>query len=95
MKAAEDIRPVSYLKARTAHLLDQVNDTRRPVIITQSGTARAILQDPESYEQTRRAIGILKLLVQGEEDVRTGRTSRQQDVFERLERKFAKRRAEA
>jgi prevent-host-death family protein len=92
MKAAEDIRPVSYLKARAAALLDQVNDTRRPVIITQSGTARAVLQDPETYEQMRAAIGMLKLLVQGEEDARAGRVRKQGDVFARLQRRLARKR---
>ena len=88
MKINEDIRPVTYLKARAADLLAQVNETHRPVIITQNGEARAVLQDPESYEKMRAAIGLLKIMAQGEEDVRNGRTSGQEQVFARLERKL-------
>lgn len=88
MKINEDIRPVTYLKSRAADLLAQVNETHRPVIITQNGEARAVLQDPESYEKMRAAIGLLKLMAQGEEDVRNGRTSEQEEVFARLERKL-------
>lgn len=88
MKINEDIRPVTYLKSRAADLLAQVNETHRPVIITQNGEARAVLQDPESYEKMRAAIGLLKLMAQGEEDVRNGRTSGQEEVFARLERKL-------
>jgi lactate dehydrogenase-like 2-hydroxyacid dehydrogenase len=36
----------------------------------------------------RAAIGLLKLMVQGEEDVRNGRVSGQEEVFARLERKL-------
>lgn len=88
MKIDEDIRPVTYLKSRAADLLAQVNETHRPVIITQNGEARAVLQDPESYEKMRAAIGLLKLVAQGEEDLRSGRTSGQDEVFARLEKKL-------
>jgi prevent-host-death family protein len=74
MKLKEDVRPVTYLKSSAAELLEQINTTHRPVIITQNGTARAVLQDPESYEKMRRAIGLLKLIAQGEADVQAGQT---------------------
>jgi prevent-host-death family protein len=88
MKINEDIRPVTYLKSRAADLLAQVNETHRPVIITQNGEARAVLQDPESYEKMRAAIGLLKIMAQGEEDLRNGLASGQEEVFARLERKL-------
>ncbi len=68
MNIQSDIKSVSYLKSRAADILKQINETRRPVIITQNGEPRAVLQDPESFENMRNAIGILKLLSQGEDD---------------------------
>ncbi|MBI5100384.1 MAG: type II toxin-antitoxin system Phd/YefM family antitoxin [Nitrospirae bacterium] len=85
MKIKEDIRPVTYLKARAADLLEQINATHRPVIITQNGEARGVLQDPESYERMRTAIGLLKLMAQGEEDVSQGRVIGQDELFRKLE----------
>ena len=84
MNIKEDIRPVTYLKSRAADLLAQINQTRRPVIITQNGEPRAVLQDPESYERMRRAIGMLKLIPQGEADVRSGKTRPQKLFFSQL-----------
>ena len=84
MKLQEDIRPVTYLKSKAADLLEQINVTHRAVIITQNGEARAVLQDPASYEQMRRAIGLLKLVAQGETDVQAGRTVAADEVFTRL-----------
>jgi len=43
------------------------------------------LQDPKSYENMRNAIGILKLLSQGEADIRTGQTKSQENVFNEIE----------
>ena len=87
----EDIRPVTYLKARAADLLDQLNKTHRPVVITQNGEARAVIQDPESYERTKAAVGLMKLLVQGEEAVRLGKTYNQDELFQRLTGRLMRR----
>lgn len=91
MSLKEDIRPVTYLKSRAAELLAQVNRTQRPVIITQNGEPRGVLQDPESYERIRRALGMLKLLAQGEDDIRTGRVSPQPAVFAAVKEELTKR----
>lgn len=88
MKTSSDIKPVSYLKSHAADMLNQVNETRRPVVITQNGTPRAVLQDPDSYDRMRNAIGILKLISQGEEDIKHGRTKAQEDVFKDIEKLF-------
>lgn len=85
MNIMDDIKPVTYLKSRAADLLNQINETHRPVIITQNGEPRAVLQDPESYENMRNAIGILKLISQGETDVRNGRTKPQENMFNEIE----------
>jgi prevent-host-death family protein len=86
MKISTDIKPVSYLKSRAKDILDQVNETHRPIVITQNGEPKAVLQDTESYENMRNAIGILKLISLGEEDIRKGRSKSQNDVFTGLEK---------
>jgi len=88
MSLEQDIRPVTYLKSRAADLLKQVNETHRPVIITQNGEVRAVLQDPQSYESMRTALGLLKLISQGEEDVREGKVKPQNEVFSEIEKRL-------
>jgi prevent-host-death family protein len=85
MNISQDIKPVTYLKSRTADLLKQINETHRPVIITQNGEPKAVLQDPKSYENMRNAIGILKLIAQGEDEIRSRNSRSQQEVFENIE----------
>ena len=84
MSITKDIKPVTYLKSRSADLLKQINETHRPVIITQNGEPRAVIQDPESYEKMRNAIGLMKLLAQGEADVQAGRMTDADTLFSRL-----------
>jgi prevent-host-death family protein len=90
MNITNDIRPVTYLKSRAADLLKQINDTHRPVIITQNGEPKAVLQDPESFENMRNAIGILKLISMGEEDIKNGNILEQETVFKNIEEKLKK-----
>jgi prevent-host-death family protein len=85
MNILQDIKPVTYLKSKAADLLKQINETHRPVIITQNGEPEAILQDPKSYENMRNAIGILKLISQSEDEIRSGNSGSQQEVFENIE----------
>ena len=84
MSLRNDIRPVTYLKSKASDLLNQINETHRPVVITQNGEPRGVLQDPKSYEDMRYALGLMKLISQGEEDIRQGKVSSQADVFARL-----------
>ena len=85
MNISRDIKPVTYLKSRTADLLKEINDTHRPVIITQNGEPKAVLQDPKSYENMRNAIGILKLISQGEEEIRAEKSKPQAEIFGNIE----------
>ncbi len=85
MNFSRDIKPVTYLKARASDLLRQINETHRPVVITQNGEPRAVLQDPESYENMRNAIGLLKLISLGEEDIKDGKSKSQEEVFTNIE----------
>lgn len=86
MDSKRDIRPISYVKAHAPEVLHQVQETRRPLYITQNGEAKAVLLDTDSYEKMTKAIGLLKLLTQGEGDIIEGRTQSQEEFFAEMER---------
>jgi prevent-host-death family protein len=90
MNISSDIKPISFLKSHAADILKHINETHRPIVITQNGEPRAVLQDPESYDNMRKAIGLLKLISQGEEDIKQGKTKSQEDVFRGIENILAK-----
>ena len=92
MNIKHDIRPISFVKANAANLLEQVNKTHRPVIITQNGEAKAVLMDTESYDSMQNAIGILKLISMGEKDVKEGKIAEQNSFFANVENTILKKR---
>jgi prevent-host-death family protein len=91
MNITKDIRPITYLKSKAPDLLKQINQTHRPVVITQNGEPRAVLQDPDSYQNMRNAIGLLKLISQGEEDIKNGKSTSQEEVFAGIDRMLKER----
>ena len=85
MEIVDDIKPVTYLKNRAADVLKYINETHRPMIITQNGEAKAVIQDPKSYQDMRNALAIMKLLSFAEEDIRNGNLHSQEDIFNSVE----------
>jgi prevent-host-death family protein len=91
MKIKEDIRPISYIKAHAADILTQVNNTHRPIFVTQNGEAKAVLIDTESFENMQNTIGLLKIIAQGENDIQEGKINSHKDVFKSIEKKLKNR----
>lgn len=88
MKLTEDIRPVTYMKTRSSELLHTVGENKRPIVITQNGEAKAVLVDIESYEKQKEALLLLKVIAQGEEDIKNGRLVDQEMLFRKMGKKL-------
>jgi prevent-host-death family protein len=73
MKYSDQIKPVSYLKANTAEILRRMAERREPMIITQNGVAKAVIQDVASYEQTQETMALLKILALGNRKIEQGK----------------------
>lgn len=85
MQIVDDIKPVTYLKTKAADVLKHINETHRPMIITQNGEAKAVIQDPKSYEDMKNALSLLKVLSFAEEDIKNDNTHSEDDVFNAVE----------
>ena len=88
MYLSQDIKPISYLKAKTADVINSVNENQRTIIITQNGEAKAVIQDIKSYENLQNSLNLLKLIVQSENDVENNEVIEQDKMFENLENKL-------
>jgi len=90
MNLTDDIKPISYIKANAASILSQVNESHRPVFVTQNGEAKAVIMDAISYQNLQNAIGLLKLISQGEKDITEGNITPQDDFFKSFEKRMKK-----
>lgn len=84
MRYSTQVKPISYLKANAAEVLTQLAEQREPMIITQNGEAKAVIQDLASYEETQAALALLKILALGNQAIDAGRVKPVAEVVERL-----------
>lgn len=84
MKLSSQIKPISYLKAHAAEIVRNLGDQGSPLIITQNGEAKVVLQDIESYEQTQETIALLKIIALGNRQIEAGKVEPATVVIQRL-----------
>jgi len=84
MKLSTQIKPISYLKAHAAELVRNMSEHREPLIITQNGEAKVVIQDIESYEQLHETMALLKILALGNRQIETGHIEKASDAIRRL-----------
>jgi prevent-host-death family protein len=87
MRYSRQIKPISYLKANAADVLQELEEQRKPLIITQNGEAKAVLQDVVSYEETQETLALLKILALGSQQVERGEVTPVSEVAKRLRSK--------
>ena len=82
MRYSTQIKPISYVKAHAAELLDRITEEREPIIITQNGEARAVLVDVASYdEMTQETQTLLKILALADKEIEAGETVPLEEVL--------------
>jgi len=89
MRYSSQVKPISYLKANAAKVLTELSEQRQPLVITQNGEAKAVLQDVASFEETQETLALLKILAIGNQDLEAGRVKPVADVVKRLRAKWA------
>lgn len=87
MQYSRQIKPISYVKANAAELISQLERDRQPLVITQNGEARAVLQDIVSFEQTQETLALLKILALGNQQFANNQVEPFNDVISRIKNK--------
>lgn len=87
MKLSEQIKPISYLKAHAAEIIRELGQGGEPLVITQNGEAKAVLQDVASYEQTQETLALLQILALGNRQIEAGEVVPADEVIEDILRR--------
>ena len=83
----QDIQPMSEFRSKVSFYLNQVKETKRPLVITQNGKSSAILLDVSEYQDMVDKIEVL-------EEIKLAETQIIQDLamsHKNVKKKFAKR----
>jgi prevent-host-death family protein len=80
------VRPLSHLKSRAAEMIRNIVESREPMLITQNGEAKVVVQDVQSYEDLQQTVALLKILAMGQRNIEAGDCVDAADVFSEIER---------
>lgn len=89
MRYSLQVKSISYLKANAAEVLLHLTEQREPMVITQNGEAKAVIQDVASYEETQETLALLKVLALGNREIEEGKVKPIAAVVKRLRAKKA------
>lgn len=84
MRYSTQVKPISYFKANAAEVLAHLQEVREPMVITQNGEAKAVIQDVASYEETQETLALLKILALGKREAAAGKLRPLAQVVKRL-----------
>ncbi|MAF16014.1 MAG: prevent-host-death family protein [Marinomonas sp.] len=84
VKFSEDVVPLSDLKINPGRIINQAQDTHRPILLTSRGRGVAVVQGLEDYEKTAEELKFVKAVAQGLMDVRDGNTVSLEDAKKTL-----------
>ena len=87
MKYSAWIKPISYLNAHAADVVQELSERREPMIVTQNGAARLVIQDVESYELTQETLALLTILVLGDQKIEAGRVVTANKAFRQIRKR--------
>jgi len=84
IKFSKDVVPLSDLKVNPGKVVNQVNETRRPVLLTSRGRGIAVVQGLDEYEKNAEELAFVRAIAQGLMDIRSGDTMSLAEVKKRL-----------
>ena len=89
LKLREDLRPLSDLKTQTSEVIQQAQESGRPVVLTRHGRGVAVVLSIEAFEDLQSSADRLQLqraVEEAEQDIAEGRWVENSEVMEKLKR---------
>ncbi len=74
VRPAQDILPLAEFRANLAAVVQQVQRTKRPVILTQHGRSAAVLMDVAEYEALMERLELLQDVREAERQLGRGQS---------------------
>jgi len=84
IKFSEDVISLGDLKINPGRIVNQVDSTHRPVLLTSRGRGVAVMQSLKDYEAGTEERAFMKAILQGFTDIEEGRTMNITDAKKRL-----------
>jgi len=80
---------LTEFKSAASQQIKALKENPDPLILTQNGRATAVVEDYAQYLRRQKSLALLRLMVQGEDDIQHGQLTSQTEVFDQLKQRLA------
>ncbi len=81
---ARDIQPLSTFRKKASALIDQLQQSRRPLVLTRNGRSAAVILDAGEFERIIERLELLEDLQTAHEQARRGETVPHEEAMDYL-----------
>ena len=90
LRIDQDIRPLSEVRTGIANFIKQIQDTKRPLVITQHGKGVAVLVDAHEFEAMQEKIELLMDVQTSLQQIDNGQGLEQTEALNHVLQRIAK-----
>jgi antitoxin YefM len=90
IKPSEDVQPLSAFRANAAGFLDQVRETKRPLVLTQHGKSAAVLLEVGQYEALVEEVELVRDIRQARAELASGQGLSHEEVVKELRARLSR-----
>ena len=83
-KFSEDVVPLSDLKINPGKIVNQANETHRPILLTSRGRGVAVVQSLDEYENLEEERAFMKAVTQGLIEIKESKEINLKDAKKKL-----------
>lgn len=84
----KDIKTLSDFRSNVSDFINQIHETKRPIIITQHGKSAAVLLDVAAYEKLIDKLEIIQDIETSTKQIEEGKGISHKQAYTRLKRRF-------
>jgi prevent-host-death family protein len=88
LQLSEDILPIGEFKTHASRVLRKLQESQRPVVITQNGRPAAVLITPEEFDSFHERKRFMAAVQEGLSDSEAGRVLEDEEVERLLDAEF-------
>lgn len=90
MKPSQDVQPLSAFRANAAGFLEQVRETKRPLVLTQHGKSAAVILDVDAYEALVDEVELLRDIREARAELERGEGIPHDEVIRELRSRISR-----
>ena len=84
LRPSQDVQPLSAFRANAAGFIDQVRETKRPLVLTQHGKSAAVVLDVDEYEALVEQVELIRDIRDARGEMARGEGIPHEDVVAEL-----------